>query len=98
MASCRRSTIPRYATSAFWRVRLRIASSSLKARSGTTMINAMPKAARRLARLSLLLLVLAGFYFLAAYKHNQREAIRQAPVALTPACAEKLARYALTPG
>jgi thiosulfate dehydrogenase len=62
------------------------------------MINAMPKAARKLAKVSLLLLVLAGFYFLAAYKHNQREAIRQAPVALTPACAEKLARYALTPG
>ena len=50
--------------------------------------------------LKVLVLALAGggLYLLARYEHRQREIIRQAEVALTPACAEKLARYALERG
>lgn len=53
---------------------------------------------KKLARVAILLVVLGGLYALAAYKHAEREAIRQAPVALTPGCQEKLARYGLVPG
>ena len=41
------------------------------------------------------LLGAGGFYLLATHKHTQREETRQAAVSLTPACAEKLRRYAL---
>lgn len=43
----------------------------------------------------MLLLVLAGLYLLAIQKHEQREDIRRARVALTPGCAEKLNHYGL---
>jgi thiosulfate dehydrogenase len=46
----------------------------------------------------LLLLAAGGFYVLATHKHAQREETRQAAVSLTPACAEKLRRYALEAG
>lgn len=48
---------------------------------------------------TVLLLIGAGaFYLLATHQHAQREEIRQAAVSLTPACADKLARYALDAG
>jgi thiosulfate dehydrogenase len=46
----------------------------------------------------LLLLAAGGFYVLATHKHAQREETRRAAVSLTPACAEKMRRYALEPG
>jgi thiosulfate dehydrogenase len=58
----------------------------------------MPALAAKSAKIALLLAVLAGFYALATYKHAQRDEIRQAEVALTPGCIEKLARYGLAPG
>ncbi len=57
----------------------------------------MPKFALKLIKIVLLVAAAGGFYFLAAHTHAQREAVRQTPVALTPACAEKLARYGLAP-
>jgi thiosulfate dehydrogenase len=58
----------------------------------------MPKLAGRLAKIALPLLALGGLYLLAIYEHAQREDIRNAPVALTPDCIEKLDRYGLVPG
>ena len=58
----------------------------------------MPMPAAKAFRITLLLLALAGLYALALHKHAQREEIRQATVALTPGCVEKLARYGLAPG
>jgi thiosulfate dehydrogenase len=58
----------------------------------------MPTLAGKLAKIALTLLLLGGVYLLATYKHGQREGIRQAAVALTPGCVEKLARYGLSPG
>lgn len=52
----------------------------------------------KLIKIVLLLLVFGGFYLLATHMHRQREAIRQATVALTPGCAEKLSRYGLASG
>ena len=49
-------------------------------------------------QVSLLLLILGGLYALATHKHAHREEVRQAAVALTPDCREKLGRYALAPG
>ena len=46
----------------------------------------------------LLLLGLGSLYLLAIHKHAQREEVREAPVALTPDCAEKLGRYGLEHG
>ena len=57
----------------------------------------MPKLAGKLAKIGLLLLALGGLYLLALHKHEQREDVRKAPVALTPGCAEKLSRYTLAP-
>ncbi len=57
----------------------------------------MPKFVLKLIKIVLLVAAAGGFYFLAAHTHAQREAVRQTPVALTPACAEKLARYGLAP-
>src|SRR4051812_49409140 len=53
----------------------------------------MPK----LAKIALLLLALGALYLLALHKHEQRDDVRKAPVALTPGCAEKLGRYTLAP-
>jgi thiosulfate dehydrogenase len=39
--------------------------------------------------------VLGGLYALSLYKHAERDAFRHTPVALTPGCEEKLARYGL---
>jgi thiosulfate dehydrogenase len=52
----------------------------------------------KLTRVLMLLVAAAGFYLTALHKHHEREEIRQAEVALTPGCAEKLVRYALAPG
>lgn len=57
----------------------------------------MSKTAGKLIKVVLLLLVLGGLYLLATHKHRQRDEARQAPVVLTPGCAEKLARYGLAP-
>jgi thiosulfate dehydrogenase len=46
----------------------------------------------------LLLLAAGGFYLLATHKQTQREQTRHAAVSLTPACTEKLGRYALERG
>ena len=54
----------------------------------------MPKA----IKIALLLLAASAFYLLASHKHSLRDEARQAAVALTPACAQKLDRYALEPG
>jgi thiosulfate dehydrogenase len=58
----------------------------------------MPKLAGKLAKIALPLLALGGLYLLAVHEHAQREDIRNAPVALTPDCIEKLGRYGLVPG
>ena len=58
----------------------------------------MPTRAGKLARIVVPLLILGGLYLLAAQKHRERAEIRQAPVALTPGCAEKLGRYGLVRG
>jgi thiosulfate dehydrogenase len=58
----------------------------------------MPKLARKLATIAVPLIALAGLYLLAIHKHAQREEIRDAAVALTPDCIEKLGRYGLAPG
>jgi thiosulfate dehydrogenase len=52
----------------------------------------------KVIKISVLALILAGLYGLAAHKHGQREIIRQAPVALTPGCLEKLSHYGLVRG
>ncbi len=52
----------------------------------------------KLTKIVLLMLVLGGFYLLAIQKHQHREEARQAAVALTPGCAEKLDRYGLIRG
>jgi thiosulfate dehydrogenase len=52
----------------------------------------------KLTKVLVLALACGGLYLLATYEHRQREAIRQAEVALTPGCIEKLARYALESG
>jgi len=53
---------------------------------------------RLFTKVFVVVLVAGVFYGLAAHKHTQREQIRQTRVALTPACAEKLSRYALAAG
>jgi thiosulfate dehydrogenase len=58
----------------------------------------MSTLAWKVSKVVALLVVLGGLYALAVFKHAEREAIRQAPVVLTPACVEKLARYALAVG
>ena len=58
----------------------------------------MPQFARKLAKIAVPVLALAGLYVLAVHKHAQREEIRRAEVTLTPGCTEKLARYALAAG
>ena len=58
----------------------------------------MPTLTRKVAKIVLLLLVFGGLYALAAYKHREREEIRQAAVTLTPGCTDKLDRYGLAPG
>ena len=55
----------------------------------------MTTLAAKFVKIGVLLLALGGLYLVATHKHKQREAARQAEVALTPGCAEKLARYAL---
>jgi thiosulfate dehydrogenase len=52
----------------------------------------------KLAKIVLLVLGSGGVYLLAIHQHGQRESIRQAAVALTPDCAEKLGRYGLANG
>ncbi len=52
----------------------------------------------KLTRVILLLVVMGGLYVVAMHKHKQRDELRQSTVALTPGCAEKLARYALAAG
>src|SRR5690349_9835705 len=54
--------------------------------------------AGKLTRILMLVLVAAAFYLLTTYQHAQRAEIRQAAVSLTPACVEKLTRYALDQG
>ncbi|MBY0437886.1 MAG: c-type cytochrome [Burkholderiales bacterium] len=46
----------------------------------------------------MLVVALGGLYALAVAKQLEREDIRQSPVVLTPACAEKLAKYGLVAG
>lgn len=58
----------------------------------------MTKTAAKLIKVGLLVAACGGLYALAAHKHAERESLRRAPVALTPGCEEKLARYALAPG
>ena len=58
----------------------------------------MSTTARKILSVALLLAVSAGLYVLATQKHKQREDIRQATVALTPGCEEKLRRYGLVRG
>lgn len=58
----------------------------------------MPTPSGKLTKIVLLVLALGGLYLLATQKHKQREEIRQAKVALTPACTEKLGRYGLARG
>ena len=58
----------------------------------------MSAGSKKVIGVALLLIVLGGLYFLAAQKHKEREQIRRSPVALTPACAEKLNRYGLAHG
>jgi len=58
----------------------------------------MPKPAAKLAKIALPALVLGGLYLVAIQEHVQREHIRDAAVALTPRCIEKLEGYALAPG
>jgi thiosulfate dehydrogenase len=61
----------------------------------------MPKPLLKLAKLAPLFVILpalAGLYLVALHKHQERDAIRRAPVALTPGCVDKLARYGLAPG
>jgi thiosulfate dehydrogenase len=52
----------------------------------------------KLIKVVLIVLASGGLYLLAAQQHEQRESIRRAAVALTPACAEKLGRYRLVRG
>ena len=52
----------------------------------------------RIFKIAVLVLILGGLYALAVYKHDERETVRQAPVALTAECAEKLSRYGLVAG
>jgi len=53
---------------------------------------------RTLVKIGVLVLAAGGFYLLAAHKHAQREEVRQTAVSVTPACVEKLSRYALERG
>jgi thiosulfate dehydrogenase len=52
----------------------------------------------KIAKIVLLVLALGGLYLLAMHKHKAREETRQAAVALTPGCVEKLGRYGLVRG
>jgi thiosulfate dehydrogenase len=58
----------------------------------------MQLTAGKLIKIVLLALAAAAFYLLTTYKHAQRDEVRHAPVSLTPACVEKLTRYALDRG
>lgn len=58
----------------------------------------MPEPIAKLTRVVLLIVVMGGLYLLAIHKHEERAELRQSAVALTPGCAEKLARYGLAPG
>jgi thiosulfate dehydrogenase len=58
----------------------------------------MTTTAAKFVKIVLLLLLFAGIYLIAVKKHEQRDEIRRAAVALTPACIEKLSRYGLAPG
>jgi thiosulfate dehydrogenase len=58
----------------------------------------MTSRTRTVAKILALLFVAAGFYLVAIQKHAKREEVRQAQVTLTPACVEKLKRYALVRG
>jgi thiosulfate dehydrogenase len=49
-------------------------------------------------KVALIVSILGGLYLLAAKKHAERDALRQAVVELTPACKEKLEHYELRPG
>lgn len=50
------------------------------------------------ARLALLVGALLALYAMTVAKHDERERLREQPVALTPGCAEKLAGYGLAAG
>jgi thiosulfate dehydrogenase len=52
----------------------------------------------KLLKAALIVSILGGLYLLAVNRHAEREALRQAAVALTPACAAKLQDYALRAG
>ena len=49
----------------------------------------------KVVRTGAVLAILAGVYALSVEKHAEREALRRAPVALTPGCVEKLGGYGL---
>jgi thiosulfate dehydrogenase len=57
----------------------------------------MPPLTTKLIAIAVPALALGGVYLLAKEMHAQRDAIRQAEVALTPGCVEKLKRYDLKP-
>lgn len=52
----------------------------------------------KLLKTALIVSILGGLYLLAISKHAERDALRQAAVELTPACAAKLQDYALRAG
>jgi thiosulfate dehydrogenase len=58
----------------------------------------MPLMTLRFWKVLLLVVALGALYWLATVKQAEREQIKQAPVVLTPECAEKLSRYQLAPG
>jgi thiosulfate dehydrogenase len=49
----------------------------------------------KIAHTGVVLAGLAGVYGLSVYKHGERDALRHAPVTLTPGCADKLGHYGL---
>ena len=58
----------------------------------------MAPAPAKLLKIVLIVLIAAGFYLLADYKHADRETLRQATVELTQSCSTKLRGYALHAG
>src|SRR6187551_74189 len=52
----------------------------------------------KIIKIVLLVLALGGLYLLTMHKHKVREETRQAAVALTSGCVEKLGRYGLAHG
>jgi thiosulfate dehydrogenase len=58
----------------------------------------MPSNSLKLARSLLLLCAAGSFYLLVDHEHQTRQQVRESPVKLTAACAEKLQKYGLHSG